>query len=276
MTKSSRSRRRRVLLGVGILGLTALLLACGSSPGEDSAATGPAWLARIGSQTVEAPEFQAFLEQQSRRNPRLQITSAVKRDLLEKYLEKKLLLAEAKRRRLGEQPEIVKELAELQEQVLIKHLFSLKEKELAGHIKIDEKDIQNYYRDMSQRLQFLYLPVDDPDRAKVVAAQWAQKGASPEAVDSGEVSLAALNDSWKKQILALPLKKPQVVTIDSHRLVIELVNRREETGLPLEKVRDQIVRELTDRKEKESLQNWVNSLKGDHRLEINAAISGAN
>ena len=44
----------------------------------------------------------ALLEQQTRRNPRLQITPAMKRELLERYLEKKLLLAEAGRRRLGE------------------------------------------------------------------------------------------------------------------------------------------------------------------------------
>ena len=53
--------------------------------------------------------------------------------------------------------------------------------------------------------------------------------------------------------------------------MIEVVNKREEAVLPLEKVRDQIVRELTDRKEKEGLQNWVNSLKGQNRLEINPA-----
>jgi len=254
-----------------ILGLTAGLLACGSAPGDDPAPAKPAWLARIGNQVVEAPEFQTYLEQQSRRNPRLHITPAVKRELLERYLEKKLLLAEAGRRRLGEQPEIQKELEEMQEQVLIKHLFSLKEKEIVGLIKIDEAEIRNYYRDMGRMRQFRYVPVDDPDQAKVIAEQWAQKGSSSEAVDSGEVSLSALNESWKKQILTLPLKKPHVVNIDAHWFVVELVNKREEAVLPMEKVRDRIVQELTDRKEKESLQNWVNSLKGQHRLEINAA-----
>ncbi|MBU4447312.1 MAG: hypothetical protein KKD99_01905, partial [Proteobacteria bacterium] len=56
-----------------------------------------------------------------------------------------------------------------------------------------------------------------------------------------------------------------------HWFVLEVVDKREEAVLPLEKVRDQIVRELTDRKEKERLQNWVNSLKGQNRLEINPA-----
>jgi len=271
MTKFCWGRRRHVLSWVFFFGLTALLLACGSSPGEAPAPAGPTWLARIGNQAVDAQEFQAYLEQQTQRNQRLQITPAMKRELLVKYLEKKLLLAEASRQRLGDQPEIIKELEEMKEQILIKHLFSLKEKELAGQIKIDKEDIKNYYRDMGQMLQFRYVLVDDPDQAKVVEAQWVQKVFTSEAVDSGEVSLAALNESWKKQILRLPLKKPQVVKIDLHWFVVEVVNKREEAVLPLEKVRDQIVRELTDRKEKERLQNWVNSLKGENRLEINEA-----
>lgn len=271
MTKFCWDLRRQVLSWVFFFGLTALLLACGSSPGDDPAPAGPTWLARIGNQTVDAQEFQAYLEQQTRRNPRLQITPAMKRDLFEKCLEKKLLLAEASRQRLGDQPEIIKELKEMTEQILIKHLFSLKEKELAGQIKIEEDDIRNYYEDMGLTCQFQYLPVADADQTKVVVDNWAEKAPPSEAVDSGEVSLAALNESWKKQILTLPLKKPQVVKIDSHWFVVEVVNKRAAPVLPLEKVRGQIVRELTDRKEKERLQNWVNSLKGQNRLEINEA-----
>jgi hypothetical protein len=270
MTKFSWGRRHRRPYWCFILGLT-LVLGCGSGPGSDPAPAKPTWLARIGNHAVDTLEFQAYLEQQTLRNPRLQITPAMKRELLEKYLEKKLLLAEASRQRLGDQPEIIKELAEIKEQILIKHLFSLKEKELAGQIKIDEGEIRNYYGDLGQRLQFRYVSVDDPDRAKVVEDQWVQKDSPSEAVDSGEVSLAALNPSWKKQILALPIKRPQAVKIDEHWFVIEVVNKREEAVLPLEKVRDQIVQELTNRKEKEGLQNWVDSLKGQNKLEINAA-----
>jgi hypothetical protein len=262
---------RNLLSRVLFFGLMGLLLACGSSPGDVPAPAGPAWLARIGNQAVEAQEFQAYLEQQTCRNPRLQVTPAIKRDLLEKYLEKKLLLAEASRQRLSEQPEIIKELKEMKEQILIKQLFAIKEKEMTGQIKIGEDEIRNYYGDMGQIVQFRYVSADGPDQAKVVADQWVQKVSPSEAVDSGEVSLAALNESWKKQIPTMPIKKPQVVKIDSHWLVIEVVNKRAEPVLPLEKVRDQIVRELTDREEKERLQNWVNSLKGQNRLEINPA-----
>lgn len=273
MTNFYSRPRRKVKAWVLLIALTALPLSCGSSPGDDPAPAGPTWLARIGNQAVDAQEFQAYLEQQTRRNPRLQITPAMKRELLEKCLEKKLLLAEASRQRLGDQPEIIKELEEMKEQILIKHLFSLKEKELAGQIKIDEDDIRNYYGDMGQMLQFQYVSAADADQAKVVVDNWVEKAPPFETVDSGEVSLAALNESWKKQILKLPLKKPQVVKIDLHWFVVEVVNKREDAVLPLEKVRDQIVRELTDRKEKERLQDWVNSLKGQNRLEINAAYN---
>ena len=92
----------------------------------------------------------------------------MKRDLLEKYLEKKLLLAEADRQGLDRDPEVIKELKEMREQVLLKHLFARKEKELAGRIKIDDQEIQKYYKDMGQMLQFRYVAADDPDQAKVL------------------------------------------------------------------------------------------------------------
>lgn len=271
MTKFYWGRRRHVLSWLFFFGLTALPLACGSSPAEAPAPAGPDWLARIGNQAVDAQEFQAYLEQQTRRNPRLQITPAMKRDLLEKYLEKKLLLAEADRQGLDRDPEVVKELKEMKEQVLIKHLFASKEKELAGRIKIDDKEIQKYYGEMGQARQFRYASVADSDQAKVVSDDWTQKGPPPESVDSGEVSLAALNEAWKQEILKLPLNRPQIAKIDGQWFVVEVVNKREAAVLPLEKVRDQIVRELTDRKEKERLQDWVDSLKGQNRLEINTA-----
>jgi len=271
MTKFGWGRRRQGLTWLCCFGFTALLLACGSSPGDNPAQAGPDWLARIGNQTVDAQEFQAYLDQQICRNPRLHMTPALKRELLEKYLEKKLLLAEASRQRLGDQPEVRQELKEMQEQVMIKHLFSIKEKELAGKIKIDEDAISNYYKDMGRMVQFRYVSVDDPDQGRAVKDQWGQKVSLSEAVDSGEVRLASLQESWRKHILELLLKKPQVVKIDSHWFVIELVKQREETVVPSEQVRAQIVQELTDRKEKEGLQNWVNSLKGQNRLEVNPA-----
>jgi hypothetical protein len=271
MTKFSSSLRRKVLVWVFFWGLTALPLACGSPPAGAPARGEPTWLARLGNQSVNAQEFQAYLDQQIRQNPRLQVTPAMKRELLEKYLEKKILLAEADRQGLDHDPEVVKELKEMKEQVLLKRLFARQEKELAGRIKIDSQEIQKYYADMSQRLQFRYVAAADPDQAKVLLDDWNQKGPSTDSVDSGEVSLTALNEAWKQEILKLSLKKPQIVRIGSQWFVVEVVKKREKATLPLDQVREQIVRELTDRKEREELKNWVNSLKGQKRLEINEA-----
>lgn len=56
--------------------------------------------------------------------------------------------------------------------------------------------------------------------------------------------------------------------------MVEVVSKQDEAVLPLEKVKDQIVQELTERKGKEVLQNWVDSFKGQNRLEINAGNNG--
>ena len=102
-------------------------------------------------------EFQAYLEQQTRRNPRLHLTPAMKRVLLEKCLEKKLLLAEADRLGLAQKPELMRDLQEMREQILMRYLVAYKEEELASQIKIAEDEILNYYQDMRQVRQFHYI-----------------------------------------------------------------------------------------------------------------------
>ena len=271
MTKFCSCLRRHVLYRVITFGLTALLLACSSPTGDAPAPATSTWLARSGDQVVEMEEFQAYLEQQTHRNPRLKITPAMKRDLLEKCLEKKLLLAEADRQNLEQDPKVIKDVKEMKEQIMIKHLFAHKEKELAGQIKIGNEEIQQYYQDMSQVLQFRYIIVDDPTQANAVVNKWAQKISASEAVDSGEVSLATLDESWSRHLLKLPPHKPQTIKIGRHWFVVEVVNKRKVEVLPLDQVREQIVGNLSSRKEKETLQNWLHSLKGQHRLEINEA-----
>jgi len=248
-----------------------LFLSCGSSPPGTPEPAGHAWVARCGDQVVEVQEFQAYVDQQTGRNPRLRLTPALKRDLLEKYLEKKLLLAEANRQGLIHQPEVSKELEEMQEQILLKHLFARQQKELAGQVKISEAEIQKYYQEMNQGFRFRYVLAADPDQAGNILADWTKKRPPAEPVDSGEVSLAALSETWKREIPRLPLKKPQIVRIGGEWLVVEVVKKGPEAIPPLNQVREHIVQELTHRQEKARLQNWVNRLKGQAKLEINEA-----
>ena len=98
---------------------------------------------------------------------------------------------------------------------------------------------------------------------------WTEKASPTDLVDSGEISLASLTETWKRQIRGLPLENPQIVTIGSQLFVVKVVKKRAEEVLPLDQVREQIVGELTDRKRQEILQTWVNSLKGPNLLEIN-------
>jgi hypothetical protein len=273
MTNYGWGPRGNLLPWVLFYGLTVWSLACGPAPSEAPAPPGPTWLARCGNQVVEAQEFQTYLEQQTHRNPRLHITPAMKRDLLEKYLEKKLLLVEANRQGVGDKPEVIKELAEMKEQILLKHLLARQQEELAKSIKVDDKELQQYYKDMTHVVHFRYAPAAGPDQAKIILNNWTKKSLAAEIFDSGEVSLATLNETWKRQILRLPVKHPQIINIDLQWFVVEVVNKREEAVLPLDQVMEQIIRDLTDRKEKEILQNWVNSLKGQNRLEINEAYN---
>ncbi|MCL4501563.1 MAG: SurA N-terminal domain-containing protein [Deltaproteobacteria bacterium] len=262
------------LLGLVLLvgGIIFGLAFCGSPPANSSQAD-EAWLARMGDRVVTVREFQNYLEQQCRRNPKLPTTPAQKRKLLETYLEKEMLLQEAARLELNRDPQVQEELKEARQQILLKHLFDRQAREIEKHLAVGEDEINGYYQDLGQEIRFRYLPVEDPAKAAKIIASWNDNKVPPEALDSGVVRLSSLCEEWKKQIGELTMMKPTVVKLGSEWFVIQVVSRAKASEKPLNECRERIVKELSDRKKQEMMQNWITGLKTKNAMEINPGYS---
>ncbi len=247
------------------------LLSCGSARLNSSSPQGPTWVARSGDRLITVKEFQAYLEQQCQRNPHLQLTPARKRELLEKYWEKKLLVAEVDRLGLNQEPEALRELQEMKEQILVKHLISRKAAEFDKQIKVSDEEIRSFYGDMRREIRFRYLPVSDPGQASEILARWKDEKPPVEMVDSGMVKLASLGEAWKQQLRGLARQKPQLLKVGSDLILVQVLEDREAPALPLDQVKEEISKELMDHKKKDLLQKWVSSLKGNGPMEINDA-----
>lgn len=250
-------------------GLLCLALSCGPASTASSPEAGQTWLARSGNRVITVQEFQAFLEQQCARNPKLVLTPARKQELLEKYLERAALTGEAEKLGLPQEPKVLEELKDARDQILMKHLLARKATELSRQVEVTDKEINSYYEDMHRQIRFRYLIAPGPDQAKVLLAQW-QDGQPPAGmVDSGAVKLAGMAEAWKKQLLELPLQKPQLAQMGSEVILVQVLEKKEFPRQPLDELRAEIVKELTDRKTQELLQQWVNQVKGKDRIEIN-------
>ncbi len=251
-----------------VAGMIFCLASCGSPPPNSSQAEG-GWLARTGERVVTVQEFQNYFDLQCRRNPKLPKTPAQKKKLLESYLEKEVLLQEASRLDLDQDPEVRTELQEARQQILLKHLFDHQAIEFEKQIAIGADEIKRYYEELCQEIRFRYFPVDDPTKASDIIAKWNNSEIPPEALDSGMVRLASLSEEWKEQIGQLAVMKPKLVTIGSEWFVILLVSQGEAPEKPLHEYRDRIVKELRDRKKQEMMQNWIAGLKTKKPIEIN-------
>jgi len=191
-------------------------------------------------------------------------------ELVENLVEKKLLLLEAEKLKLDQDPEFIQDLREMREQALMKRLFAQEGEKLAKQAKVTDDEIHRYYEQMRQEVRFRYLPVTQPEQASKLLQEWSA-GKCEGAVETGPVSQAKLGDSWKKCLGGLQANKPELVVIKGKPYLVELLEQKEVVPPPLDQVREGIARELLERKKAALMQTWVNSLRGNNPLKLNEA-----
>ena len=246
-----------------LLGALGWVFACGSPAPEPTE-----WVARYGDQFITAQEFQAYLAQQSLRNPRLKLTPAQKQELLEKYLERKLLLAQAEKLGLDNDPACQRELEEARQQILIRHIIARQAAELENQVKVTPEEIRSYYESLGQEIHFRYVGAASPEQADELLSRWT-KGQKPKGLlDSGPVKLATLDDQWRK-LQEFPLQQPLLIKIGSNLVLVQVLKKGECLPLPFDAAKGQIIQELKERKQKELLSRWVEQLKKQARAEVN-------
>jgi hypothetical protein len=265
---SSSSIESNKICRVFYLALLFSMLIVASCGADSPSKKAPTWVVRCGSVSISPGEFQAFLQQQTRRNLNLQLTPERERELLERLVEKRLLLLEAEKLKLDQDPEFIQDLREMREQALMKRLLTKKGAELEKQATVTDEEIKRIYEQMGQEVRFRYLPVTEPQQAPKLLQEWSA-GKCEGAVESGLVNQVRLADSWKKCLQGLQVKKPALVTMEGQPFLVELLARKEVPPPPLEKVRGEIAGELLERKKAALMQTWIRSLKGKNFLELN-------
>ncbi|MFQ5680847.1 MAG: hypothetical protein ACE5GG_02175 [Candidatus Omnitrophota bacterium] len=96
---------------------------------------------KIGRIEVTAREFEdAFNSSSSARE-----TPTARKEFLDTFISRKLILKEAERKGLDKDPEFLKDVQLFWEQSLLKLMLSRKMKELSTDIRVDEDEVRDYY-----------------------------------------------------------------------------------------------------------------------------------
>ena len=97
---------------------------------------------RIGSIEITAKEFEAALKRSSYASPP---TTEGRKEFLDVFINRKIILREAERLGLAKDPEFLESVQFFWEQALLKLALNQKIKEISSPIKITEEEINEYY-----------------------------------------------------------------------------------------------------------------------------------
>ncbi|OQX81415.1 MAG: hypothetical protein B6D56_02455 [Candidatus Omnitrophica bacterium 4484_70.1] len=135
---------------------------------------------KIGKIEVTAQEFEEAFNLSSF----AQENSSAKKEFLDTFISRKLILKEAEREGLDKDPEFLRDVQLFWEQSLLKLMLSRKMKSLSTHIKVGEDEIRRYYS-MHKDKEFSHKPlVEVRDKIKWFLFNQKQKQALQDWINS--------------------------------------------------------------------------------------------
>jgi peptidyl-prolyl cis-trans isomerase C len=280
------TNRWMVLVGA----VCALLIAgCGKENGAPKAAAkaeGPVVL-KVNDWSYTTGDMEKDMRQELKRVPReVQAFFSSKegqKQFLERVTRRELLLQEAEKRKLGEQPEVTEQVNNLRRELMIRALV---QDEIGSKIKIEDKDVQDYFNAhpdefSGDQVHLKHILVPNEDQAKdlqgrlaknepfdELAKKFSQDTASaPKGGDLGVLSREQMLPDFAKAAFALKpneVSAPVKTPFGFH--LIKLVERKKGQPLTFEQVKGQLQRRMLEEKQAERFQAWIKDLEGKAKI----------
>ncbi len=264
------------------------LLACGkdSGSGKSSAPT----VLKVNDWSYTATDLEREIGQELRRAPReLQSFFASKegqKQFLDRVVRRELLLQEAEKRKLGERPEVAEQVANLRRELMIRALV---QEEIAGKVKVEEKDAQDYYgahpdEFSGDTVRISHILVQTEDEAKEIKARLLKNEpfeelakklsrdptSAPKGGDLGYLGREQMLPDFARAAYALKTNEiSDVVRTPFGFHVIKLVDRKKGQPMAFDQVKGQLQRRLLDERQSQRFQAWITELEGGAKITRN-------
>jgi peptidyl-prolyl cis-trans isomerase C len=192
-------------------------------------------------------------------------------------------LQEAEKRKLGDQPEVAEQVANLRRELMIRALV---QDEIGSKIKVEEKDVDEYFKAHPEEFsgdtaQVRHILVQTEDEAKDLQARLAKNesfeelakkysrdsATAPKGGDLGYLSREQMLPDFARVAFGLkpgevggPVKTP----FGFH--LIKLVDRKKGQALTFDQVKGQLQRRLLDERQSQRFQAWMKDLESGAKV----------
>ncbi len=276
---------------VALAGCVLALAACGRGTAKEGA-TGPVVL-KVNDRAYTTGEVEKEILRELPRMPQemrsLLATKEGQAQILERIVRRELLLQEAEKQKIGDQPDVAEQLAAFRRDLLVRSVI---QSEIVGKVKVEEAEVQAYYQShpdefSGDKVRARHILVPTEEEAKVVLdrlhknepfeelAKTLSKdtGSASRGGDLGYFSWGQMVPEFAKAAFALkPGEVSDVVKTPFGFHVIKLVDRQKGQPLAYEQVKDQIRQRLLEEKQGERFQSWMKQLEGAAKITRNDAL----
>jgi len=262
-----------------------VLLGCGKE-GGDGKSQG-ATVLKVNSWSYTTVDLEKELVQELRRAPReVQPFFASKegqKQFLDRVVRRELLVQEAEKQKVGDQPDIQEQVANLRRELMIRALV---QQEIGNKIKVEEKDAQEYFSAHPEEfsgdtVHLRHILVQTEGEAKEIQARLVKNepfeelakklsrdtASGPKGGDLGFLGREQMLPDFARAAFALKpgeVSEPVKTPFGFH--LVKLVDRKKGQPLAFEQVKAQLQRRLQDERQATRFQAWIKELEGGAKI----------
>lgn len=244
--------------------LAFFLSACGSREKAEEVAS-------VNNSSIPLKEFQHEIKVAKRRDPGLKIDTGSKEDLLEKMIDRKLLIQEAVKKGLSEDERFLETIKTYWEQTLIRNLIDAKNKEWADKLSVSDEEVKKHYNRMGYRITAASIKAKDEHEAVLLKDRMLKGERVPGVELIGPVMIENIQPDDDHLSVAFDLSENEgaVLTEEDGRLyAIKVIKKEKVAAPPLESVYGEIKSTLLERKKEHALDEWLDGIKKRSKIKI--------
>jgi peptidyl-prolyl cis-trans isomerase C len=248
-------------------------------------------VATVGDEKITLSEFNKELDKIPMNMKMLVATESGKKNYLDKLIMKRLLLEEAKKKKIESDKTFQERLADIKDQLLIETLLK---KEISTDVKLTDKDLKDYYDKNKENfkrgkeINTRHILVKSESEAKQILGR-LQKGENfvelakqysiePNAkVTGGEIGYhpkGSLVPEYEDAAFKLSKvgQTSGIVKTQFGYHIIRLEGVKPPAYVPFDEVKEFIKQRLTQEKQGETLQRYLDQLKKESKITINESL----
>ena len=229
-------------------------------------------IASVNGAPISAAEFQKEVSIRSKREPAFKITPQMLKEQLNTVIDKKLLIQEAMKKGLAEDPQFAETIKTFWEQTLIRELVELKAKEWADRLFVTEDEIERHYQKMQYMPTVMLVKADNKEQAGIIKERML-KGLKIDGSETlGPLYLEDVRSDALVHAFDMNAGEANVYEDNGGYIVIRVVKKEKLPIPPLKDIYSRIKTLLLEQKKQDAMERWLKDVKGSAKIEVNVQL----